>query len=1054
MTRRGAGLGLCLFGSGFCALAYQVVWLREFRLIFGASTTASAAVLAIFIGGLGLGSQVLGPKADRHPMPVRFYATLEIGIFVSAALSPFLLTLCRRIYLAAGGSASMGSFGGNAARLILSAVVLGIPTFLMGGTLPAAIRGAETRDDGARAIVGRLYGVNTLGAVAGCLGANFFLLETLGNRSTLLFAAAINGIVAAAAFVLGGKMPEGPGREKDGERQREPSRPRKDVVLAAAGVVGFVFFMMEIVWYRMLAPLLGGSVFTFALILAVALAGIGVGGFLYGLRPTSPEPVDFSLSCLIEAASIAVPFALGDRIAIAALRLQAWAQLDFSRIVAGWAGITALVVAPCAIVAGYQFPLLIGLLGEGDRHVARDVGHAYAANTAGAMAGALAAGFGLLPLLTAPGCWRAAVILLLALGAATALLAVSRSRRVAIVAAAGIAAATAGLLFARGPTAVWRHSSIGVGRVPVAVATTRNRLHDWINATRRTISWEAEGIESSVALQSADAYSFIVNGKSDGNAVHDSPTQVMSGLLGCLRNPSVKRALVIGLGTGSTAGWLGSVPGIERVDVFELEPSIREVARVCSPVNRNVLTNPKVHVEIGDARELLMTSAGSYDLIFSEPSNPYRAGIASLFTREYYEAASRRLSGGGVFLQWIQGYEIGDETLRTIYVTLSAVFPSIETWQTGGNDLLLVASTGERVMADSALRARIASSPFREALADSWRVVDLEGVLAHYVANAAFARSLAAGRPRFNTDDRNIVEFGFARSVGRKKLFAVEGLVAAARSRRENRPRVSGESIAWDRVDEQRLQIPGSRAPDPPDASLEARHRARALSLFRARSFGQAAAEWDAQSRPPESLLEIEAVGVGRALAGDGRCGEEIALLRRWEPAAADSLLAVLRCRQGRFAESVSALAASLREYRTDPWSSDLVMQQGLLIAPVLASREKSAASLLSLLETPFCVASLNEWRLSTALAVARQLGSPAACASVLRLYEPNVPWTLAILSARVTYFAGDRVLGPRSEADFEDFLSHEPRGRSGQGSRGSTFSGSAPKDPGIRAEP
>ena len=156
----------------------------------------------------------------------------------------------------------------------------------------------------------------------------------------------------------------------------------------------------------------------------------------------------------------------------------------------------------------------------------------------------------------------------------------------------------------------------------------------------------------------------------------------MRGLLGALSHPNPRRALVIGLGTGSTAGWLGAVPSIERVDVVELEPLILEVARACAPVNHDVLNNPKVHITIGDARETLLTTRDRYDVIASEPSNPYRAGIASLFTQEYYRAAADRLTDDGVFVQWVQAYEIDTPTLRTIYATLASVFPQVETWHT------------------------------------------------------------------------------------------------------------------------------------------------------------------------------------------------------------------------------------------------------------------------------------------------------------------------------------------------------------------------------------
>ena len=199
MTLGTGRVAALLFGSGFCALIYQVGWLREFRLIFGASTAASAAVLAIFIGGLGAGALLLGPRVDRHPRPLLFYANLELIVAVTAALSPLLLGLARAIYLASGGSTRLGMPVATLERLVLSGIVLAVPTIAMGGTLPAAARAVTRAGDVRRQHLAVLYGANTLGAVAGCLVATFFLLEIFGTRTTLWLAAALNVLVAMLA---------------------------------------------------------------------------------------------------------------------------------------------------------------------------------------------------------------------------------------------------------------------------------------------------------------------------------------------------------------------------------------------------------------------------------------------------------------------------------------------------------------------------------------------------------------------------------------------------------------------------------------------------------------------------------------------------------------------------------------------------------------------------------------------------------------------------------------------------------------------------------------
>src|SRR2546428_8250720 len=304
--------GFLLFGSGFCALVYQIGWLREFRLIFGASTAASAAVLAIFIGGLGAGSLLLGPRADRQPRPLVFYANLETTIAVCAAVSPFLLALVRIVYIASGGSARLGMSIATIGRLALSALVLAVPTLAMGGTLPAAARAVTRAGDARRQDVAVLYALNTIGAVAGSMIATFWLLELFGTRRTMWLAPGINLLVAVAARQVDRRWA---GRAEEagqaaGEAPALPADPVPDppgFALIASATVGFAFFLLELIWYRLLGPLLGGSVFTFGLVLAVALAGIGAGGLLYALGAGDPRAsqIGFAVSSLLAAAAAA-----------------------------------------------------------------------------------------------------------------------------------------------------------------------------------------------------------------------------------------------------------------------------------------------------------------------------------------------------------------------------------------------------------------------------------------------------------------------------------------------------------------------------------------------------------------------------------------------------------------------------------------------------------------------------------------------------------------------------------------------------------------------------
>ncbi len=1025
-----------------CALVYQIAWFREFRMVFGASTAATAAVLAIFIGGLGAGGLVLGHRADRHPKPVLFYGRLEMLIALFAAITPALLWIVRRIYIALGGTPNLGIVAGTAVRLALTAIVLAAPTFLMGGTLPAAARGAEADDDVARHSTGLLYGVNTLGAVAGCALSTFFMLEAFGTRVTLWIATAVNLAVAAVAQYIGARAASvvAPDSVPHAPFSATAQEPRAAAPawfsLTAAGVVGFAFFLMEMVWYRMLGPILGGTVFTFGLILAVALFGIGLGGGYYALfgKRRRATLTGFAVTCLLEALFMAIPYALGDRIAVLTLLFRSFGVFGFSGLLLGWTCITLIVVLPAAFVAGVQFPLLIALLGQGREQVGRQIGVAYAFNTLGAIVGSLSGGFGLLPLLTAPGCWRAVVGVLTVLGFGAILLVWRDDRRwrPLVVASAACVAALA-MLRATGPTAVWRHSPIGVGRVEAESMSSATALRGWMNDERRGIRWEADGVESSVALSNSQGWAFIVNGKIDGSARGDAATQVMGGLVGGILHPNPKSAMVIGLGTGSTAGWLGSVPAIERVDVVEFEPVIRQVARACLSVNRNVMDNPKVHITIGDAREVLLTTKRRYDIIFSEPSNPYRAGIASLFTREYYDAIASRLGEDGLFLQWVQAYNVDGQAVRTIYATLASVFPVVETWELAANDLLLVASRKPIVYDAGALARRIAEEPYRTALAVAWRAIDLEGFLSHYVARSSMARMLAdVEKGRLNTDDRTLVEFGFARMAADNVALGSKDIRKVASTRDEHRPDGLTGDIDWPRVEEQWGSFLASEEEFEElgeEIEGEAKARLNAQSQFISGDSGKAVAFWFSQRGPPRNPTELATVAEALANNGDDRARGYIEKLRAYQPAEADAALARLLSRQGKTKEATSVLEAVFERHRHDAWPWPVVVRHAFDTVDQVATADPSVAErLYRALSAPLPVYLHEDRRLESMLKIAMRTKLSVPCVDTIRPFEPHVPWRQDLLEWRMHCYqdAGD-ARARFAARDLAEFLSEKP---------------------------
>jgi spermidine synthase len=621
------------------------------------------------------------------------------------------------------------------------------------------------------------------------------------------------------------------------------------------------------------------------------------------------------------------------------------------------------------------------------------------------------------------------VVALAALGGVVLLAAFRRQRQFAAAAwPAATAAAALLCLWSEGPTAVWRHSGLGAGRAQLPPATP-NALRDWQHKFRRMTVWEADGTESSVALVAGNSYSFYVNGKSDGNARQDANTQVMLGMLGAILHPEAKHAAVVGLGSGESAGWLAATPGMERVDVIELEPAMDEVARRCGPLNHHVFQLPNVRRILNDAREVLLTTPDRYDLIVSEPSNPYRAGIASLYTREFYAAVRQRLNQDGLFVQWLQAYEVDGKTVRTVLATLHDAFPHVEIWRSAGTDMLLVCSAKTLVHHVELLRQRAAEPHVQSALRLAWHTDSLEGVFGFFVANSRFVAEVSQHEPQRNTDDHNVLEYGFARSVGRAHGFSVESLLAEAFRRGMQLPEVVSGSIDWDRADAERracLLLSNENvlsAAVPPQTDGQ-RKRSEPIDLVAAGDPRGALERWS--QMPPESLSASEVLlfaAAGADLA-DESAPKLIERVRSFHPLEADALDAVLLQRQGKFRDAAQKLRGLFIALRDDPTPDMFAIRPCFRLAVEVAHAEPLSSPLLfDALGKPFSVMLAEEMRLA-ALADLAPLLKPEIAVRALEVLEPHVPWTEEFLNVRAhLYRAAGHPLALQAEHDLAAYV-------------------------------
>lgn len=1012
--------------------------MRELRLVFGATTASVAAVLAIFMAGLGIGSATLGKRADRVTNPLRMYGLLEAAIALSVAISPWLIDVARLLYVRLGGQESLGLGGATAVRLLLSTVVMAVPTFLMGGTLPAAVRSVTSAADGHRRYLGILYGSNTLGAVFGAAASTFFALEHLGTRWTL-WSGCLLGLCAGWIAVVRARKFET--TDSTPQSQRDDGKPRAtdvvtpsheqhvnfrgsaQIIYFVAAILGFTFFALELVWYRMLAPILGGTAFTFGLILCVALFGIGLGGLAYNLlfRKRAPSWSALAITCGCEALFTVVPYVLGDRLALIA-GWNAQAARSFGDLVLGWTYVTCIVVLPVALISGIQFPLLVALLGQGRPGISRQLGTTYAWNTFGAIAGSLVAGFGAMPSFGAPQMWLAIGLLLAATSLAILLLAPRMQRR-QLIAIVSLLLLTAAAIFAQGPTAAWRHSSIGAGRGELPPKSAQNMVQKWLNDVRHLIVWDADGIESSIAITSLDGLGFVVNGKNDGNAIGDAATQVGLSILGAVLHENPKNALVIGLGTGESAGWLSQFRDIEHVDVVELEPAIDEMAARCRELNWDVLHNPRVRRIYNDGREFVFTTNNKYDVIISEPSNPYRAGIAALYTTEFYEAVKKCLKPGGVFVQWLQAYEVSNDTVGTIISTVGSQFGHVEVWQALPLDLQLVCSDTPLKYTAEELRKRIESPKLKDALAKSWSVFDLEGFLSHFVAGPGWARAVA--NIRFfplNTDDRTIVEYGFAKTLGQSKMTSLEQIRRELRTRGYHRPLFTDGAINWESV-ETRRQILDSLygGKMSPEFLSDQKDKQLVQAAFRcaAGDYVTATQLWPADRRQPTD--RIERLLLAKCYAGSARpeFSDLVGKVAEDFPTEAAALRALYHLRKNESRKSVESLADLFSRLEKDPWLVPQIIDEVIAQSVVIAKAEPAAArKIYELVSKPFASERININRQILRIFVADQLGPDQAVAALAE-YEPHPFWIEQVLEIRARAYAA--VGHPRAVAAQRD---------------------------------
>lgn len=687
---------LLLFaGSGCSALIYEIVWYQLLQLVIGSSAISLGVLLATFMGGLCAGSLAL-PRLQwaRGQHPLRVYAKVEFGIALCGIVVLFGMPLVDGVYTAAVGHGLPAIL----LRALVSALCLVPPTFLMGASLPAAARWIETSPEGV-SWMGMLYGANTGGAVLGCLLAGFYLLREFDMGAATFAAAALNVIVGIISLSIA--------RRTEGAAPETAARPARAYwpVYVSIALSGATALGAEVIWTRILGLMLGATVYTFSIILAVFLIGLGIGSaagsaMARNLRSTVSARGAFGACQILLVLAIAwTAFMVSNSLPYwpvnPLLSTSPWYtfQIDMARCLWG--------ILPATLLWGASFPLALAAAARKDEDPGRLVGGIYAANTAGAIAGALAFSLFLVPWIGTQGAERLLIAAAAVSGAFMLLPLAISTGNVRAGAAAALGLTVAGFLASH------------VGGVPGMLIAYGRRIMTSMN--RSQILYAGEGRNSSIAISKWEdgAVQFHVSGKVEASSEpYDMRLQRMLGHMPALFHPNPKSVLIVGFGAGVTAGTFVVHPGVERIVICEMEPLIPPVAtRYFARENYNVMRDPRVRIVYDDARHFILTTREKFDIITSDPIHPWVKGSATLYSKEYFELVKEHLNPGGIVTQWVPLYESDLPTVKSEFATFFDAFPNGTVWGNengGGYDTVALGQIEPARIDLDALDARLA----------------------------------------------------------------------------------------------------------------------------------------------------------------------------------------------------------------------------------------------------------------------------------------------------------------------------------------------------------
>jgi spermidine synthase len=771
------------FCSGATALVYEIIWSKYLALLFGNTIQAQSVVLAVFMGGLALGNKIFSRHADRTKNPLAIYGCLEIGVGIYAFLFSLFYRAADSIFISVGSPLLEKTGSLPLLKCIMSVALLLGPTILMGGTFPILAAWLQKNTLEAGRLSARFYSINSLGAVCGAGLAGFLLFEWLGLRKTMDISALVNVIIGLAAIVIGRATPASlPSANQPARASRQTTEPPK----ASAGgfrqacvmvaLTGAVSLGLEVLASRCLCLIFGASLQVFSIVLMAFILGIGVGSAVIASRSRKLLRDETTVTLLLLGAALLIGLVVLNLENLAAIYLTA--QSGLSRNLMGYRFYRTLVAVASICVLGLPaaalgsvLPLCIRAVSTTSDLLGNRVGRLLTWNTLGAVGGSLLTAFVLMPWIGLRGSFTTMALILAFVAVFIAMV----SRRPLLIAtsvAVSLFVTMASLhgddgwryVFSSG---IFRQYDIGLtssgifreedtGLCMAGILSRRNSLHldFYEDAADATVSVERE------LAGKQDLY-LRIDGKADASAKWDLGTQLFLAYVPLLAKPGCKDVFCFGMGSGITAGAALSFP-IEHLTVAENCGPVLRASRLFDSWNNGVATDHRARIYNEDARTVLKLNPKQYDVIISEPSNPWMAGVGGVFTREFYQLTASRLRPGGIMAQWFHTYEMDDQTMDVVLRTFATVFPEMEIWDLSGGDIVILGSDRTWRSDSEVYRQAFELDGPRQGLA-TIGLQSPEAILARRLASQSTAFAIAGAGP-VQADEFPILEYAAPRA--------------------------------------------------------------------------------------------------------------------------------------------------------------------------------------------------------------------------------------------------------------------------------------------------